>query len=39
VSIWKLTHDTHPVSDDILNLSQNEVNNVERLMSKDVKKQ
>ena len=36
VCIRKLLHDPHPVSDHILDLSQNKVHNVKRLMSEDV---
>ena len=36
VCIRKLPHDPHPDSDHILDLSQNKVHNVKRLMSEDV---
>jgi hypothetical protein len=39
VSIRKLSNYTHPVSDDILDLSQYKIHNVKRLVSEDVEKQ
>ena len=39
MSIRKLTHDPHPICDNILNLCQYEINNVEWLVCEDVKEQ